>query len=98
MTPTFAVTWNDKKGNVRAIVAVLALFVAILSTPAGQQVRTASAAQVSVIVREMPRVGDAPERLVATLGGTVERHISIIDGFTALVPASSMSSLDESPA
>jgi subtilisin family serine protease len=98
MAPTLAVTWNDKKGHVRATLTALALVVAILSTPAGQQVRTASAETVSVIVREMPRAGDVPERLVATLGGTVESHISIIDGFTALVPESSMSDLTGSPA
>jgi serine protease AprX len=98
MTPTLAVTWNDKKGHVRATLTALALVVAILSTPAGQQARTASAETVSVIVREMPRAGDVPERLVAALGGTVESHISIIDGFTALVPESSMSDLTGSPA
>ena len=44
--------------------------------------------QVSVIVREQPVAGSGPERLVETLGGQVGRHISIIDGFVATVPAS----------
>jgi serine protease AprX len=41
---------------------------------------------VSVIVREMPKAGDVPERVVEGLGGDVGRTLAIIDGFVASVP------------
>jgi serine protease AprX len=45
-----------------------------------------SAEPESVIVRELAGAGDAPERAVAALGGTVEEPLGIIDGFSATVP------------
>ena len=48
---------------------------------------------VSVIVRELPGSGDLPEQAVVTLGGEVGRHIGIIDGFVAALPASAVASL-----
>ncbi|MGZ8567325.1 MAG: S8 family serine peptidase [Actinomycetota bacterium] len=48
---------------------------------------------VSVIVRELPGAGDLPEQHVASLGGEVGRHIGIIDGFVAEVPASAITDL-----
>jgi serine protease AprX len=47
----------------------------------------------SVIVREAPGAGDAPERAVRRLGGTVERQLSIINGFSAKVPAAAVARL-----
>src|SRR5918999_6571264 len=52
--------------------------------------------QVSVIVREQPLAGKGPERLVQRLGGRVGRHISIIDGFVATLPASRVGVLKRS--
>ncbi len=40
----------------------------------------------TMIVRELPGSGEAPERAVARLGGDVGRHIGILDGFVAQVP------------
>ena len=45
---------------------------------------------VSVVVREVPGTGDAPERAVAQLGGSITRQLEIIDGFAAEVPASAV--------
>jgi hypothetical protein len=50
--------------------------------------------QVSVIVRETPSAGRAPERLVQRLGGRVGRRISIINGFVATVPSSAVGTLE----
>jgi len=41
---------------------------------------------VAVIVEELPGAGDAPERLVARLGGHVQQQLPIINGFRASVP------------
>jgi hypothetical protein len=49
--------------------------------------------RVSVIIRELPGAGRGPELLVKELGGTVVRHIRIIDGFTAEVPAAALDEL-----
>jgi hypothetical protein len=49
-----------------------------------------------VIVREAPGAGEVPERQVRALGGTVGRHIRIIRGFVADVPAGAVASLERS--
>ena len=48
---------------------------------------------VSVIVRELPGAGDAPERAVRAAGGKVTREIDIIEGFSAELPRSSLGKL-----
>jgi serine protease AprX len=58
------------------------------ATPSG-----ANGTQVSVIVREHPNAGPAPERLVRSLGGSVGRQISIIQGFAAAVPSAKLTAL-----
>ena len=70
----------------RLLAAFAALLVAtsLLSTPAAQ---ADLGRLVSVIVRELPGSGSAPEAAVERLGGTVGRHIGIIDSFTATVPS-----------
>jgi hypothetical protein len=52
---------------------------------------------VRVIVRGSPGSMDAAERLVIGSGGRVGRHISIIDGFAATVPADDIAALEGSP-
>ena len=47
----------------------------------------------SVIVRENSGAGDAPERAVVALGGTVGRQLSIVNGFAATVPNSAVAGL-----
>jgi serine protease AprX len=97
MTSTLAVTWNDKKGRLPAMVLSAAMLLTLLPTPAGTAARSATTELVSVIVREMPRAGITPERFVEALGGSVGSHISIIDGFTAVVPESAVPRLETSP-
>jgi hypothetical protein len=72
-------------------VALLALSSA--ATASGSAAASRPAAQVSVIVREQPNAGTAPERLVHALGGRIGRHISIIQGFAATVPSSKLTAL-----
>ncbi|MGZ8565492.1 MAG: S8 family serine peptidase [Actinomycetota bacterium] len=97
MARSLAVTWNDRKQRGGATLLTVALITAFLS-PAGQAARSSSIELVSVIVREMPFVGDTPETLVESLGGEVTREIAIIGGFSAIVPEDSVDALDRSPA
>src|SRR5215212_8058205 len=86
------VTWGGLPLHARrvATVAAAAFLAAGVAGPA-----TASAAEaappssadlVSVIVRELAGTGNGPERAVEAFGGTVGRHLEIINGFTASVP------------
>jgi subtilisin family serine protease len=82
----------------RPLIAVLSA--ALLALSAGASAASAdrsSAASdrvVSVIVREHPGSGSGPERLVRQLGGSVRRHIAIIDGFAADVPRPGLAKLE----
>ena len=51
----------------------------------------------SVIVREAPGAGDGPERLVASVGGTVGKPLDLIGGFEASVPLQAVATLAASP-
>src|SRR6266542_2546442 len=48
---------------------------------------------VSVIVQKYATAGQAPERALARLGGSVTRDLPIVDGFAATVPAASLREL-----
>jgi serine protease AprX len=65
----------------------LALTLAACSTGPSSISDEPASSLVSVIVRELPQAGDGPERLVRDLDGEVGRHIGIIDGFVATIPA-----------
>src|SRR3954469_8809925 len=56
-----------------------------------------SADLVSVIVRELAGTGNGPERAVEAFGGTVGRHLEIINGFTATVPSDRLDALRATP-
>ena len=62
-----------------AMVAVLVPHGARAEEPSGESL-------TSVIVREAPGAGDGPERLVASVGGTVGTSLDLIGGFEASVP------------
>jgi serine protease AprX len=87
--PSYGVTWGGLPMYARRAMTVgLATLVAAgVTGPATAQAAEASSAeQVSVIVRELPGAGNAPERAVAGYGGEVGRALDIINGFTAEVP------------
>jgi Subtilase family len=84
----------NARTNIRIAASVLAVaVVAGLLLPAA-----ASGARhlVRVIVRGAPGSVDAAESLVIGSGGRVGRHISIIDGFAATVPADEIAALEGS--
>ncbi len=67
--------------NIRLAVVLMAalLVLAVVAPP----VTATTGELVSVVVREVPGTGDAPERAVAQLGGSVTQQYEIIDGFAA---------------
>jgi serine protease AprX len=68
------------------------------AAPVAAQASTdVSTEPVSVIVREVAGAGNAPERAVSALGGTVEEPLGIIDGFKATVPAHGVGVLRTAP-
>jgi hypothetical protein len=73
--------------RVATIATAAALAVGFVGPVAAQASTDAAAQPVPVIVRELPGAGNAPERAVSAVGGTVERPLGIIDGFSATVPA-----------
>ena len=88
--PAYGVTWGGvpRMTGRATTVAVAGLVAAGLIGPAtAAAATTSSAGSVSVIVREHAGSGDAPERAVAALGGSVTRELGIIGGFTADIPA-----------
>ena len=94
MRIAFGISWNDsKKGQYLAAVG-LSLGLLFASMPGlSQSMAQATSEMVSVIVRELPGAGSAPEQMVEDVGGDVGRHMGIIDGFVATVPEASIASL-----
>ena len=81
-----------------ALVVGLAAAVALVGGGAAESAPSGERTQfVPVIVREFPGSKTGPERLVHTLGGTVERRLGIIDAFVASVPEGSVDELAAAP-
>ena len=76
----------------------VALAAALVGGIAGTRSAAASDERVSVIVRQLPGAGGAPQALVEQAGGTVGRRLGIIDGFTAVLPKASLARLRASHA
>jgi serine protease AprX len=75
-----------------------ALLVAIATALVGTGLRTSTATSpVSVIVRELPGAGSAPEQAVRELGGSIGRRLGIISAFVAEVPPASLPRLEHAP-
>ncbi|HEY7813199.1 MAG TPA: S8 family serine peptidase, partial [Nakamurella sp.] len=100
--PSLGVTWGGVPFNARQVLTVAAatLVVAGLAGPATANAATPSASvaeRASVIVRELPGSGDAAEKAVSALGGSVGSQLSIIGGFKAEVPADRLAALRAVP-
>src|SRR5919108_323444 len=93
----FGMSWDHPKKG-RAARATVALMVALSFLPWVRAASPSAARLISVIVREAPRAGSAPEELVRTLGGQIGRHIGIIEGFVAQIPAGGLGVLTAAPA
>jgi serine protease AprX len=94
MNVMWGVSWNDtKKGAFLALAGAL-MAASLAGSPAAQQAASDGMGDlVSVIVREVQGAGVAPERFVEDAGGDVGRHIGIVRGFEAEVPAGALDSL-----
>jgi len=75
------------------LVGALAVLLAIVVVGSGPLAAARPQPMISVIVREQPSAGSAPERLVHQLGGQLGMRLEIIDGFSALVPVSAVERL-----
>src|SRR5688572_7212455 len=76
--PSYGVTWGGLPMYARRAMTVgLATLVAagVAGPATAQAAESSSAEQVSVIVRELPGSGDAPERAIAGYGGEVGRAL-----------------------
>ena len=70
-----------------AVAVLAAVVVALLPPVAGTASSAADGRPVPVIVQAQPGAIVAAARLVEQVGGQVGRHLEVINGFTALVPA-----------
>jgi serine protease AprX len=89
-------TFDDAR-SLRWIRLPAALFAVavLLSTFAGGA--SASSRTASVVVLEQAGSGSAPEAAVKRLGGHVQRHIQLVNGFVARVPWRGLRELRRSP-
>ena len=91
------VSWNAATRHAqrsRHVAGFLAISLALVNlTPVAGIVGRATGDLVSVIVREQPGAGTAPEHAVEAMGGTVGRQIGIINGFVATVPSGGIARL-----
>ncbi|MCU1450168.1 MAG: peptidase and in kexin sedolisin [Acidimicrobiales bacterium] len=76
-------------------VAAMVCLTSVLFTQT--RTNTATSASVGVIVQSAPGQVRAAVHSVTEVGGTVGRHLGIIGGFTATVPATSLSALGGRP-
>jgi subtilisin family serine protease len=87
---------HPKRGRHLKVAVAVIVPILLLAAPAASAPRP-SGGMVSVIVREYAGAGDAAERTVRALGGSVGRHIRIIDGFAADVPKRAVGALRRLP-
>jgi serine protease AprX len=83
--------------RITTIATAAALAMGMTGPLAAQASTDASVEPVSVIVRELAGAGNAPERAVSALGGSVEEPLGIIGGFTATLPADRVAALRTAP-
>ncbi len=91
----YGVSWEDSKK--RWLVAMLTgLLLGVSFSYASPTIPSAGEQMISVIVRELPGMGSAPEQLVEELGGSVELELGIINGFSAQIPRRNLAALESS--
>jgi subtilisin family serine protease len=85
---------GDRRGVLLALVALLLTIALVPAIPT----RVAAGAQslLRLIVQETPGAGSGPEQVVRSLGGTVDRQLAIIGGFSAHLPADRLAALRSS--
>jgi subtilisin family serine protease len=80
-----------------AVAVLAAVVVAMLPPVAGTASSAADGRPVPVIVQAQPGAIVAAARQVEQVGGQVGRHLEVINGFTALVPAGQVDRLSAGP-
>jgi len=98
--PGFGVTWGGPPraaGRALTVVAAAALIAGFTGPVTAQPAAAATGEPVSVIVRETQSSGDRPEKAVVALGGSVAQQLTIINGFSATVPAGGLAALRTVP-
>jgi len=89
------ITWGRQRS------VALFLVAAVAALPAGPALMRAAAhtetSSSVIVIRAAGAAGAQAEAAVRAAGGTVERELGIIHGFTARVPASSVPALDRAP-
>src|SRR2546426_5128014 len=97
MNIALGISWDDSKKRRLLATTALAVALSLLLTPVMSGLSRAAGRMVSVIVRGQPGSGTASESAVKELGGTVGRHIGIINGFVANVPEGGVDRLQNNP-
>ncbi len=94
----YARSWADrpKRGGQRLLMAGLALLL-LVATAGISTNATYGGPSVPVIVRAVTGGAHQVEEAVASMGGVVERRLSIIDGFSARLPAEALPILRSLP-
>ena len=82
------VGWDMRKTMVG--LAMTASLLPLAQLTASGAMQRAAASLVSVIIRTDPAATPSVERTVKELGGTVDRHLGIISGLSATVPAAAV--------
>src|SRR5688500_11698346 len=98
--PGFGVTWGGPPrpaGRALTVVAAAALAAGFTGPVTAQPAAAATGEPVSVIVRETHSSGDRPEKAVVALGGSATQQLTIINGFSATVPAGGLATLRTVP-
>jgi subtilisin family serine protease len=97
------ISWDDAKPKPKTVAAlVLGVLLSMVAGAAGpaavQRAADGARSTVSVIVRRAPGSGTAADEQVRDLGGTIDRDLGIVDGFSATVPADAVPALRRSTA
>lgn len=92
MTQANVFTTIRRRRFVGAFVAVILVSALFAPSPTAT-----SGPMVAVIVEHLPGAGSAAQHAVTALGGSVDRTLSIIDGFTAEMPSTALVDLRSHP-
>ena len=90
---------SSRAGAVRARLVILGLVAALLVGATGTTVPTIrrAAPGLRVVVQKAHAGDSTPERAVRELGGSVERQLPIVDGFSASIPSDRLDQLRAVP-
>src|SRR5688572_22496783 len=90
---------SSRTGAVRARLFILGLVAALLVGATGTTMPTirSAAPGLRVVVQKAHAADSTPERAVRELGGSIERQLPIVDGFSASIPSDRLDQLRAVP-